>query len=76
MTATVGGKSDPKTMTKKTFPETGNVLFTLNAQDIESAIRDFICACHPEVQRGYVVDCHADSTETVTIPTVYYAKKP
>ena len=31
-------------------------LIQLNAADIESAVRHFICECHPEFARGHVVN--------------------
>jgi hypothetical protein len=42
-------------MTKQT-DENGNVKLELEASDVESAIRHFICACHPELASGYVIE--------------------
>lgn len=28
----------------------------LTAEDVESAIRAFICACHPELKAGFIVN--------------------
>jgi hypothetical protein len=30
--------------------------FKLDTRDVESAIRQFICTCHPEVAKGYVIN--------------------
>lgn len=32
------------------------VIFALDKSDLESAVRMFICACHPDVKTQYVID--------------------
>lgn len=45
--------------------------FVLNASDAESAIRQFICICHPEYSAGYVINPSHDDGETF----IFTAKK-
>lgn len=50
--------------------DNGETLFLLDKSDVESAIRQFICSCHPERTEGCVVnpaEPGAESFETVAV---------
>ncbi len=53
--------------------ENNVVIFTLNDSDIESAIRQFICSCHPDMATGYVVNPTGD--ERIKVDCQYVAEK-
>ena len=61
-------------MTKTANPEDNAIEFDLSPSDVESAIRAFICACHPEVASGYAVNPVYDTMPTNHI--AFFAKKP
>ncbi len=35
--------------------KTEKIEFELDASDMESAVRDFVCRCHEEVSIGYII---------------------
>lgn len=41
---------------EKIIDTTTIVKIKINKDDIESAIRQFVCACYPELAEGYVID--------------------
>ena len=38
----------------------GNVIVTLDPKDLESAVRQFVCACYPELGKGWVISVFVD----------------
>lgn len=48
-------------------------LFKLDASDIESAIRQFICTCHPEYNEGYTIDPIMENKD-ILVKCEYQAK--
>lgn len=42
-----------------------SVKITLTKSDVESAIRDFVCHCHPEYAVGYTIEVDNDDLRTV-----------
>lgn len=38
----------------------GKVVITLSPEDLESAVRQFVCACYPEFSKGWIVSVFVD----------------
>lgn len=46
----------------------------LTKEDIESAVRAFICSCHPEMAVGFVINpAKTEISKDIFVPSVYYA---
>ena len=40
----------------KAYIKEDNCAISLIESDVESAIREYICACHPEFRTGYIIN--------------------
>ena len=40
------------------------LIFQLDASDVESAVMQFVCACHPDVAAGYTISVYNQSSCT------------
>jgi hypothetical protein len=50
--------------------DNGNTEVGLTPQDVESAIRHYICTCHPQFNRGHVINVKPGEAER--LPTVSF----
>jgi len=56
----------------KTIQADGRIAFEVTEADIESAVRMFICACHPETVAGFVINPQPN-LRRIEVPTDYIA---
>jgi hypothetical protein len=51
------------------------VVFILNQDDIESAVRDFVCRCHPQFSTGFTVEVEIENNLTDVRATATASKE-
>lgn len=54
---------------KRIENQDGTITFELSPSDIESAIRSFICTCHPDLSSGWIVDPQTNAEQDYTAAT-------
>jgi len=52
----------------------GRVEIGLQPAEVESAIRQFICTCHPKIAYGFVIDPSPDQVSR--LPEISFIAKP
>lgn len=53
----------------------GSVIIAMDTNDIESACRQFICACHPELATGFVIYPANQGMDARCVPDIFKAVK-